>query len=46
MSKPQFPIGPLKIPATISRDDLDKAIQVLKVFPTQLKLYTQALANA
>jgi hypothetical protein len=46
MSKPQFPIGPLHIPATISREDLDKAIQVLKVFPAQLKLLTQTLTDA
>lgn len=46
MSTSQFPIGPLQIPEAISREDLDKAIQVLKVFPAQLKLRTQNLTNA
>ncbi len=46
MSRPQYPIGPLQIPATITEDELKVAVAVLKKFPAQLRTLTQDLSDA
>ena len=44
MSKPQYPIGPLQIPATFTEKELKEAVKVLKQFPKQLRALTENLS--
>lgn len=41
----KFPIGPLKFPDKITQQHLDKALEVLAIFPEQLKLLTLSLSQ-
>ncbi|QIE58935.1 putative metal-dependent hydrolase [Rasiella rasia] len=46
IKKLQYPIGPLKLPAKISKNDLDEAISILEIFPEQLRLLVAHLPEA